>query len=313
MFNLNITDTSNELSSELIYDLIIVGSGPAGFSAAVYAARKGLIVGIIGEHSGGQVSDTSSVENYLGFEYATGEELSERFKKHAESLDIKTTYGVHVKEIKSEDIFSIIGDNYMTYKSKTVLIATGSRSRLLEIPGEKEFYGKGVSYCAICDGPLYKGQKVVIAGGGNSAVEAAIDLSKIAKEVILVHRSQFRADQILINQLKKLNNVSILLNTSIKSIHGDKKVTHISTSGGDISTSGVLVEIGYVPNTQFLRDVSLNERNELIIDADNHTNIKGMFAAGDVTNIKHKQIVIAAAEGAKAALAINDYLNKNKL
>lgn len=313
MFNLNISDSSHELSSEKIYDVIVVGSGPAGLSASIYAARKGLKVGLVGEHPGGQVNDTSSVENYLGFDFMTGQALAEKFKKHAESLDIEWTYGVKIKAINNPNNFELVADNYMTYKSKTVLIATGSHSRQLDIPGEREFYGKGVSYCAICDGPLYKDQKVVIAGGGNSAVEAAIDLSKIAREVVLVHRSKLRADQILIDQLNKLSNVSVLLETKIISIHGQKKVTHIITSGGEILTDGVLVEIGYVPNTQFLTDVSLNQRNEIIIDADNHTNIKGMFAAGDVSNVKHKQIVIAAAEGAKAALALNDYLNKNNL
>lgn len=313
MFNLNINDSSHELSSENIYDVIVVGSGPAGLSASIYAARKGLKVGLVGEHPGGQVNDTSSVENYLGFDFMTGQDLAEKFKKHAESLDIDSAYGVNIKAINKADNFELVADNYMTYKSKTVLIATGSHSRQLDIPGEREFYGKGVSYCAICDGPLYKGQKVVIAGGGNSAVEAAIDLSKIAREVVLVHRSQLRADKILIDQLNKLSNVSVLLETKIISIHGQKKVTHIITTGGEILTDGVLVEIGYVPNTQFLTDVSLNQRNEIIIDADNHTNIKGMFAAGDVSNVKHKQIVIAAAEGAKAALALNDYINKNNL
>lgn len=311
MFNFSLSSNKNQLSSETLYDLIIVGSGPAGLSAAIYAARKGLSVGMIGDKPGGQVNDTSSVENYIGFEFVTGEGLADAFTKHAESLEIHMANDVLVKSIRKEDVFKLVGNNYMTYQSKTVLIATGSKSRQLGVPGENEFYGKGVTYCAICDGPLFKDKTVAVAGGGNSAVEAAIDLSKIASQVYLVHRSELRADKILVDKLYQLPNVEIYLKTQIRKILGDGLVNAIEVTGaleGNLSTDGVLVEIGYVPNSQFI-DVEKNERGEIVVDHHHMTSIPGIFAAGDVTTEPYKQIVVAASEGAKAALAINEYIN----
>ena len=309
MFNLNISTPKNVLDAEKLYDLIIIGAGPAGLSAGIYASRKGLSVGIIGEKVGGQVNDTSSVENYIGFEFVTGESLAESFSKHAKSLAVDMLEDVKVKEIKKNETFKIITNNYMTYESKTILIATGSKSRKLDVEGEDSLYGKGVTYCAICDGPLFKDKTVTVVGGGNSAVEAAIDLAKIASHVNIVHRSTFRADKILVDKLEEINNLSVYLGNQIKKIHGDSQVTSIDISNETLKTDGVLVEIGYVPNTQFLTDVELNSRKEIVIDSNNKTNVPGIFAAGDVTTIRYKQIVIAASEGAKAALSINDYIN----
>jgi len=309
MFNLNISTPKNVLDAEKLYDLIIIGAGPAGLSAGIYASRKGLSVGIIGEKVGGQVNDTSSVENYIGFEFVTGESLAESFSKHAKSLAVDMLEDVKVKEIKKNETFKIIANNYMTYESKTILIATGSKSRKLDVEGEDSLYGKGVTYCAICDGPLFKDKTVTVVGGGNSAVEAAIDLAKIASHVNIVHRSTFRADKILVDKLEEINNLSVYLGNQIKKIHGDSQVTSIDISNETLKTDGVLVEIGYVPNTQFLTDVELNSRKEIVIDSNNKTNVPGIFAAGDVTTIRYKQIVIAASEGAKAALSINDYIN----
>jgi alkyl hydroperoxide reductase subunit F len=311
MLNISISNNKNQLSSEKTYDVMIVGSGPAGLSAAIYAARKGLSVGIIGDHPGGQVNDTSSVENYIGYEFITGEALAETFKKHAESLDVDFEHDAKIKSIEKKEHFLLQGDNYMTYQAKTVLIATGSKSRQLGVKGENEFYGKGVTYCAICDGPLFKDRVVTVVGGGNSAVEAAIDLSKIARKVFLVHRSTFRADQILIEKLNKMDNVEVYLGTHIEAIEGNELVESITINGaskGKLMTDGVLVEIGYVPNAQFV-DVDKNQKGEIMIDHHHETSVKGMFAAGDVTTEQYKQIVVAASEGAKAALAINDYLN----
>jgi alkyl hydroperoxide reductase subunit F len=309
MFNISLSSQGPTLDAEKLYDVLIIGSGPAGLSAAIYAKRKGLEVGIIGDHPGGQVNDTSSVENYIGFEFVTGEELAKNFETHANSLKVDHESGARVKSIEKGDVFSVKADNYMTYKSKTIIIATGSKSRQLGIPGEQEFYGKGVSYCAICDGPLFADRTVTIVGGGNSAVEAAIDLSKIAKKVILVHRSEYRADQILVDKLHTLSNVEEHLQTQIVSINGDQTVTNIEVAGGkSFETDGVLIEIGYVPNSQFT-DVEKNERGEIVVDDHLQTTVNGIFAAGDVTTVRYKQIVIAAGEGAKAALSANEYLN----
>ncbi len=309
MFNLNISSPKNLLEAEKLYDLIIIGAGPAGLSAGIYASRKGLSVGIIGEKIGGQVNDTSSVENYIGFEFVTGESLAESFSKHTKSLDIDMLENTKVKEIEKDGTFKIKADNYMTYESKSILIATGSKSRKLGVEGEDTLYGKGVTYCAICDGPLFKDKVVTVVGGGNSAVEAAIDLSKIASRVNLVHRSTFRADKILIDKLDAIENVSVYLGNQIQKINGSSQVESINLENDTLNTDGVLVEIGYVPNTQFLKEVTLNERKEIVIDSNNQTNVPGLFAAGDVTTVRFKQIVIAASEGAKAALSINDYIN----
>jgi alkyl hydroperoxide reductase subunit F len=311
MLNINLTQKTNQLKAEKLYDLMIVGSGPAGLSAAIYAARKGLSVGIIGDKPGGQVNDTSSVENYIGFEYVTGEALANTFSKHAMSLNIEVETGARVKAIEKKEHFNIKANNYMTYQSKTILVATGSKSRQLGVKGEKEFFGRGVSYCAICDGPLFKDKTVAVVGGGNSAVEAAIDLSKIAKEVYLIHRSEFRADQILINKLESISNVKVHLGTKVESIDGHDLVESIQVTGdyqGRIDTDGLLIEIGYDPNSDFI-GVNKNPKGEILIDSNHKTSIDGIYAAGDVTTEQYKQIIVAASEGAKAALSINDYLN----
>jgi alkyl hydroperoxide reductase subunit F len=312
MFNLNISSQKNVLDPEKVYDVLIIGAGPAGLSAGIYAARKGLSVGVIGEKIGGQVNDTSSVENYIGFEFVTGEGLAKSFEKHAKSLDVDFLESTKVKSVDKQDLFKVHADNYMTYQSKTIVLAMGSKSRKLGVKGEDDFYGKGVTYCAICDGPLFADKTVTVVGGGNSAVEAVIDLSKIAKHVNLIHRSTFRADKVLVDKLSTLDNISVHLGSEIEEVQGADLVERVRVNGnfeGFIETDGVMVEIGYVPNVQFLEKVALNDRHEIIIDEHNMTNIPGIFAAGDVTTVRYKQIVVAASEGAKAALSANDYLN----
>jgi alkyl hydroperoxide reductase subunit F len=311
MFNLNIDVQDSGLQVDKLYDLIIIGSGPAGLSAALYAARKGLEVGLIGDKVGGQVQDTSSVENYMGFDFITGQGLATAFEDHLKTLPVDMMSDVRVKSIDKEDDFLVRADNYQTYKSKSVLLASGSKSRKLGVEGEDTLYGRGVTYCAICDGPLFKGKVVTVVGGGNSAVEAAIDLSKIASQVHLVHRSEFRADQVLVDRLEALKNVEIHLASQVESIHGQDQVEYIQVTGqtsGRLDTQGVLVEIGYVPNSQFVQ-VDKNHKGEILIDQNHQTSIPGMFAAGDVTSEPYKQIIVAASEGAKAALSINHYLN----
>jgi alkyl hydroperoxide reductase subunit F len=315
-FNLQTKPKAPVVTPETIYDVLIVGGGPAGLNAALYAKRKGLSVGILSERLGGQVLDTSSVENYLGFPSETGEGLMKKFQAHVEELKVPVKEHLQVTGIETGRIKKIHTNIGEVFQAKAVILATGSKPRMLNVPGEKEFLGRGVAYCAICDGPLFAGMDVIVAGGGNSAVEAAIDLAKIANHVALVHRSQFRADQILVDQLKKKENVSIHLNTQIQSVEGEGLVSHINALDKEseevvkIPGNGLFVEIGYLPNSGVFEDlVKRNGRGEIEVNARCETSQAGIFAAGDVTDMPYKQIVISAGEGAKAALTANEYIN----
>ena len=305
-----------------IYDLIILGAGPAGLNAALYAKRKGLETLIIARDKGGQVMDTSSVENYLGFPSLSGEGLVKKFLDHVEELKVPILEYEEVEKVQNDtesNIKIVTLKSGKALRTKTVIIATGSKPRRLEIPGEKEFSGKGVCYCAICDGPLFADEEVIVAGGGNSAVEAALDLSKIAAKVTLVHRSQFRADKILVDQLIQKPNVEIKLATEILEVIGDKFMSGIKVLDKEnskeytIAASGLFVEIGYLPNSEVFSDlVELNSKNEITVDCHGMTSFPGVFAAGDVTDTPYKQIIMSAADGAKCALAANDYINNLK-
>lgn len=310
--------TKQAFDKTIKYDLLIIGSGPAGLNAALYAKRKGLEVGVVGRKNGGQVIDTTSVENYLGFEFETGEGLIKAFNAHVDTLKIPMLKDVDVVSIQQVNLdFEFKLSTGETLSAKSVILATGSKPRHLDVKGEEAFAGKGVAYCAICDGPLFEGLDVVVAGGGNSAVEAAIDLSKIANSVTVVHRSQFRADKILVDKLMTLKNVKIMLETEILEVYGEQLVKGIQVKDkktGETSTveaSGVFVEIGYLPNSGFVKDfVAQNNRGEITVNALNETSVAGVFAAGDVTDTPYKQIIVAASEGAKAALSANDYINR---
>lgn len=315
----------NELTGyteDKIYDLLILGAGPAGLNAALYAKRKGLETIIIAKDKGGQVMDTSSVENYLGFPSLTGEGLVKKFLEHVEELKVPILEYEEVERIQNDtdsSVKAVMLKNGKTLKTKTVIIATGSKPRRLGVPGEKEFSGKGVCYCAICDGPLFAEEEVIVAGGGNSAVEAALDLSKIASKVTVVHRSQFRADKILVDQLIQKSNVEIKLATDILEVYGDKFMSGIKVLNKEnsneysIEAAGLFVEIGYLPNSEMFADfLELNSRNEIVVDKHGMTSIPGVFAAGDVTDTPYKQIIMSAADGAKCSLAANDYINNLK-
>ncbi|BEP30021.1 NAD(P)/FAD-dependent oxidoreductase [Helicovermis profundi] len=312
-----ISSKKNTLSENVIYDILVIGGGPSGLNSALYSKRSGLNVGIIADKYGGQILDTSSVENYLGYESLSGEELAKKFQKHISNYDIPIKKDSKVTNItKDNKVFSLILNDTTILKSKAVVIATGSKPRQLNVKGENEFLGKGVAYCAICDGPLFADRTVIVAGGGNSAVEAAMDLSKIASKVIIVHRSKFRAEKILVDKLKKIENIDIHLNTEIKEIYGKRLVSGIKALNKsnkeiiDIKADGVFVEIGYNPNSEPFKDlIELNEKGEIIIDGLCKTNIEGIFASGDVTNVSYKQISISSGEGAKAALSANQYIN----
>lgn len=320
-FNFSFNETSKAITLDHgeTYDTLVIGGGPAGLNAALYAKRKGLSTGVIAKRIGGQLLNTSSVDNYLGISQVSGEALSEKYLEHLKELDVGILDEVEVSSLtKAGSTFETRLSDGRIFKSKTVIIATGSSPRKLDIPGENEYANRGVAYCAICDAPLFKGKNVIIAGGGNSAVEAAIDVAKFANQVTLVHRSQLRADQILIDAMLSQKNITVFLQTQILEIVGDQRMTGIRVFDKQtlaeriIEADGIFIEIGNLPANALIKDlVSLNEKGEIIVDEKNMTSLPGMFAAGDVTQIAYKQIVIAVADGAKAALAANEYINQN--
>lgn len=305
------------VASDEIYDHLIIGGGPAAMSSALYAARKGLKTGVIATKIGGQLLNTSTVDNYLGIKEISGEGLSDKFYEHVVDLDVSILKDVSVTNIvKENELFVISVDNNFTYKAKTLLIATGSNPRKLNVVGEKEFSNKGVAYCAICDAPLFKDKKVIIAGGGNSAVEAAIDVAKWANEVIVVHRSEFRADQILLDQMFVNSKITVFKQTQILEIVGDTMMSGVNVLDKEsnqqriIQADGIFIEIGNVPNSDLVKSfVALNEFGEIIIDENQMTSVQGCFAAGDVTTAPYKQIIVSVSDGAKAALNANEYIN----
>jgi alkyl hydroperoxide reductase subunit F len=311
-----------EPDNDLLYDFLIIGGGPAGLNAALYAKRKGLEVAVLTRQIGGQVLNTASVDNYLCTTFTTGVDLVNDFKGHVGELEVPIAEYVDVESIepgKNGQYHQVNLTDGRTFRSRTLLLATGTNHRKLGVEGEDRLAGRGVAYCAICDAPLYKNKNVIIAGGGNSAVEAALDLAKVANHVALVHRSQFRADKILVDELYKQEKIDLHLQTQIESIEGDDFLTHIRAydkdgdKSFDIHADGIFIEIGNVPNSQLFTDlVDLNDSGEIIVDDKGATNIPGIFAAGDVTTVAYKQIIIATSDGAKAALSANDYINVQK-
>lgn len=243
--------------------------------------------------------------------------LWKKFKEHVDHLKIPIKRDAKVEKVEDGQIKKIHLSGGEIIRAKSLIVATGSRPRRLGVPGEDEFSGKGVAYCAICDGPFFTDLKVAVAGGGNSAVEAAIDLSKIASEVVLVHRSDFRADQILIDRLNAIENVTVLLQTQILEVKGQSLLTHLhvldkeTNAERDIDVNGLFVEIGYLPNSKIFEGLlDMTPSGEIIVNDRTETNVPGIYAAGDVATVPYKQIIIAASEGAKAALTANDYVNK---
>ncbi|TDT72353.1 alkyl hydroperoxide reductase subunit F [Hypnocyclicus thermotrophus] len=320
-FNLNLSADSKakELDEKELYDVVIIGGGPAAMTAAVYCMRKGVKTALVTKNIGGQVSDTKSIENYMGYNYIEGEELVKKFEEQVKQFEIAFKDGILVTGLKIENDIKIISlDNGQSIKTKSVIVSAGNRWRELNVPGEKEFRGRGVSYCSTCDGPFFKNLNVVVVGGGNSGVEAALDLIKIAKHVTIVEfTDSLKADKILIDKLKEHENHKILLSSAIKEIKGDEYVTSVMIEDQntketyEYKTDGVFVEIGLIPNSNFLKDIiKLNNFNEIIIDEKCETNVPGVFAAGDITSVPFKQIIIASGEGAKAAMAACEYVMK---
>ncbi|MBP6530775.1 MAG: alkyl hydroperoxide reductase subunit F [Burkholderiales bacterium] len=310
-----------KLNAKDAFDVLIVGGGPAGAAAAVYAARKGIRVGVAAEKFGGQVNDTMAIENYISVLETDG-------PKFAAALEAQVRhYGVEIMNLQRAEklipaaqpggLISVQMANGGVLKARSVILSTGARWRNVNVPGEQEYRNKGVAYCPHCDGPLFKGKRTAVIGGGNSGVEAAIDLAGIVQHVTLIEfADQLKADAVLVNKLKSLANVTIHVNAQTTEITGDGSVVNglkykdrATGVEHQVVLEGVFVQIGLVPNTEFLKGtVELSRFGEIVVDAKGHTNIDGVFAAGDCTTVPYKQIVIAAGEGAKAALSAFDHL-----
>jgi len=310
-----------KLSDKAPYDVLIVGGGPAGAAAAVYAARKGIRTGVAAERFGGQVNDTLAIENYISVLETDGPKLAAALEAHAKAYDVDIMKLQRAESLvpaaQPGGLIEVKLANGGVLKSKTVILSTGARWRNVNVPGEAEYRNKGVAYCPHCDGPLFKGKRVSVIGGGNSGVEAAIDLAGIVAHVTLIEfADQLKADAVLVNKLKSLPNVAIHTNAQTTEITGaDGKVNGLSYKdratgqAHHVPLEGVFVQIGLVPNTEWLRGtVELSKFGEIMVDAKGHTNVPGVFAAGDCTTVPYKQIVIAAGAGATAALSAFDHL-----
>ena len=299
------------------YDLIIVGGGPAGMTAAVYAARKRLATFLVSKDLGGQTLLTSEIENYMGYQYVTGPELMAKFHEQVRQYPIDVMIGEDVEKLAAENgQFAVTTTTGKSFVGKAVIIASGKRSRELNVPGERELVGRGVSYCAVCDAPLFAGRDVAVIGGGNSALTAVADLIRIATNIYVVNlATDWQADPVLVDRAEASEKVVPFLGYAVKEILGEGRVRGIvieSRGAGEadaLSVEGVFIEIGLVPNSDFARGVvELNETGEIVVDCGCQTSIPGVLAAGDVTNVPEKQIIVAAGEGAKAALSAYRYL-----
>ena len=310
---------AEKISKKETYDVLVIGGGPAGASAAIYSARKGIRTGIIAERFGGQVMDTLGIENFISVKATEGPKLVAALEEHVKEYEVDIMNLQRAKSIQKNDLnslFEIELENGGKLKSKSVIVATGARWRELNVPGEKEFKGKGVAYCPHCDGPLFKGKHVAVIGGGNSGVEAAIDLANIVGHVTLFEfASELKADDILQKRLYSLSNVDVILNAQTTEVIGTEKVSGMiyldrkSNEKKTIELEGIFIQIGLLPNTDFVKNtVDLSKFGEIMVDHHNQSSLPGLFAAGDVTTVPYKQIIIAMGEGAKASLGAFDYL-----
>lgn len=307
-----------KLSAKAPYDMLIVGGGPAGAAAAVYAARKGIRTGIVTERFGGQVLDTMGIENFISVKETEGPKMVVALEEHVRqyNVDIMNLQRAE-KLIEGPDYLGVQLTNGATLKARSVVLATGARWRQINVPGEEQYRNKGVAYCPHCDGPLFKGKRVAVIGGGNSGVEAAIDLAGIVEHVTLLEfDGKLRADAVLQDKLYSLPNVRVIVSAQTTEVTGDGSrvngLNYKDRASGDlhhIELAGVFVQIGLLPNTEWLKGtVALSKYGEIEVDARCHTSIPGVFAAGDVTTVPYKQIIIAMGEGSKAALSAFDHL-----
>jgi len=299
-----------------VFDLIIIGAGPAGITAAIYAARKRIDTLIITKDIGGQTALSGDVENYTGYQFISGPELALKFEEHLRKFDLTLKENEAAQEVKRAANLILVRSDKGSYEARAVIIASGKRSRELGVPGEKEFKNRGLTYCATCDAPLFSGKDVAVIGGGNSALDAAIQLIKIAGKIYIIDIAEkLSADMIMQQAARGSPKVTVLNGVSVTAIAGHKMVTaiKIKKEGKEelLSVQGVFVEIGLNPNSEFAPEVEKNELGELKVNPHNQTNIPGIFAAGDVTDVPEKQIVIAAGEGSKACLSAFKYLIMN--
>jgi len=309
-----------KISSKDPYDVLIVGGGPAGAAAAVYSARKGIRTGIAADKMGGQVNDTQMIENYISILETDGPKLAAALETQVKHYNVDIMNNQRavklIPKTSDDGLVEIHFENGGLLKARSVVLTTGARWKNINVPGEQEFRGAGVNYCVHCDGPLFKNKMTAVIGGGNSGVEAAIDLAGVVRHVTLLQfDSELLADEILQKKLRSLKNVTVLVNAQTTIITGDKKVNGLHytdrLTGIDhkIDLEGIFIQIGLIPNTDWLKDVvALTKHGEIIVDAKGETSIPGIFAAGDVTTIPFKQIIIAAGDGAKAALGAFSYL-----
>ncbi|OGC05268.1 hypothetical protein A2276_04790 [candidate division WOR-1 bacterium RIFOXYA12_FULL_43_27] len=296
-------------------DLIIIGAGPAGITAAIYAARKKIEFLIISRDVGGQAAWAGEIENYTGQQLVTGPELAIKFREHLEKYKFELKEGVGVSKIEKIDGgFSVATEKDETFSAKTIIVASGKRPRLLNIPGESKYKNKGLFYCATCDGPLFAGKKVAVIGGGNSALDAAMSLMKIASKVYMVNNGpEFTGDLVMIEKVKRSPNVEFINNAKTVCVTGDQFVkgltVEVSGVKKEIELEGVFVQIGLVPNSSMIGFVEKNEAGEIKVNNACQSSDPALFAAGDVTDVADKQIIIAAGEGSKAALSAFKYLS----
>jgi len=301
-----------------MYELMIIGGGPAGLAASVYAARKKLEALLVTADIGGQVNWTLGIENYLGYQFIEGPELIDKFQSQVSQFPIDQKIGYKVSRLeKIEGGFEAMTETGDRYQARTVIFATGKRPRQLNVPGEAEFTGRGVTYCAICDGPVFSGQRVAVVGGGNSALEAALDMVKIAEHVYLVSLTQLTGDRILIDKLSDARNLTIFTDYQTERIEGQDFANGMLISdlkSGEskrLDVTGVFIEIGLLPNSEPVSGlIELNKWGEVPVSCACETTVPGLYAAGDVTDVPEKQIVVAAGEGAKAALQMHRYLQR---
>jgi len=300
-----------------IRDLIVIGGGPAGITAAIYAARKAVDFLVLTVDIGGQTAWSGNIENYTGFQFITGPELADKFDEHIRAFNVETRVGEEVTGVSRENDSFTVETDADTYRARAVIAATGRIPRKLDVPGEDEFRNRGVAYCATCDGPVFADQEVAIIGGGNSALDACLQMIRIARKVYLIQNlDHLTGDPVMIEKVRSSPIIEIITGARVTGISGEELVTGISFKRKDteekIKIGGVFIEIGSRPASGPFPDAEKNESGEIVVDCACRTGIPGLYAAGDVTNVPGKQIIVAAGEGAKAALAAFHYLSTQK-